>query len=63
MKGLTLNESLEDVKRNLLLPRWNYSFELDSWFRPDDVVPHAKNYLRLDYLSGKRAGDGGTTIK
>jgi len=37
----TLDELLSDIKRLLALKRWNYSYEMNDWFFPSDLIPHS----------------------
>ncbi len=44
---MNTEKELSEIQRLLLIPRWNYSFELDSWFFPNDLLPHS---TRLKYV-------------
>ena len=38
---------LLEIRRLLLTPRWSYSLQVDSWFFPNDLLPHS---TRLKYV-------------
>lgn len=43
-------KELENIKRLLAIPRWNYSFEQNDWFFPSDLLPHS---TRIKYVCKK----------